>query len=472
MPDAAHTDPSEPSRKAIEPLLAEADLPEPYSFEELRDLQESAQLAKADTQRLQSTPPFELGQFLSRLEVDERRELLRQIPIEFAGQVVAEMEPDAAAALLEAMRETRAIQLLEELDPDDSADIFGEMEAGDRERLLKKIDPEAARTLRRLIAYAPDTAGGIMNPQVATVYPEMTVTQTVRLIQRLSDKFEHIHYIYVTDHDDQLQGVISMRDLVFARGSDKIADIMQVDLKGVIPVEMDQEAVAQMMAGLNLNSLPVVNAQGQLQGVITHDDIMDVIRDEATEDIQIMVGAGGDETINDSITRSVKRRFPWLVVNLFTAGIAGIVIALFEEQIAQATILAICMPIVANLGGNTGAQTLAIVIRSLATGDLQTGDGKKVLTKEGLKGLFNGVLVGLVGATLAILYKGDFNVGVVVFFAMMLSMAYAGAAGAVIPFVLQKMGQDPAQSSSIFVTATTDIFGFAVFLSLGSWLLL
>lgn len=445
---------------------------EAYSFDELREVYDTSSVALIDSPRLLATSPYTLGLFLSRLEVTEMRQVLRKIPLEYASLAVAEMDIEAAAELVEAMREERAVRLLEELDPDDSADIFGELEVADRERLLAKFDAASAATIRSLIAYEPDTAGGIMNPQVATVFPHMTVMQTVRLLQRLADEIEYVPYVYVTDRSGLLVGVVSMRDLVFARGDSGIGDIMRTELTGVCSADLDQEEVARVMADNNLNSLPVVNSRGKLLGVITHDDILDVIRDEATEDIQIMVGAGADEGVTDGILASVKRRFPWLVVNLVTASLAGLVVSLFEEQIAKATILAVCMPIVANLGGNTGAQTLAIVIRSLATGELQAGDGSRVLTAEGLKGLLNGVMIGLIGALVAGLLRGEMRVAVVVFAAMMFSMAYGGAAGAVIPLILQRFGQDPAQSSSIFLTATTDIFGFTVFLGLGSWLLL
>lgn len=439
-----------------------------YEAEDLRLLAHEQAWERLDAERLMATSPFVLGQFLSRLDVDNMRRVLRLIPLDYASEAVAEMDHEAAAELVEAMREARAVRLLEGLDMDDSADIMAEMEHADRERLLGSISPEDAATLRELIAYEPDSAGGIMNPEVATVTPEMTVLQTVRHIQKLSDEIEHIPYVYVTDKERKLLGVVSMRDLVFAGASDKISSIMNRDLHDLCTVDMDQEEAARIMADSNLNCLPVVNDRQQLVGIITHDDVLDVIRAEATEDFQKIVGAGGDETINDGVSESVKRRFPWLVVNLITAGLAGGVVALFEEQIEALAVLAVCMPVVANLGGNTGAQTLAIVIRSLALDELQPGDARAVFTRETLKGLLNGLLIGVLAALAVTLYQGDFRIGLVVLAAMILSMAYAGAAGAIIPILLKRLNLDPAQSSSIFVTATTDIFGFAVFLSMAS----
>ncbi len=443
-----------------------------YTLDELRQLYADQGLERLDTARLQATSPYTVGSFLSRLDVDDRRVVLRRITLEHATDILSEMDADDAADVVEAMREPRAIQILEELDPDDTADIIGEMEDADRERLLGKVDDETEATVRGLIAYEPDSAGGIMTPEIATARPGMTVIQAVRYLQKLNDEYEHIFYVYVVDKDHRLLGVVSMRDLVMHAPLDYLSDIMTTDIKGVCSVDMDQEDVARLMAELNLNALPVVDADKRLVGMITHDDILDIVQSEATEDIQKMVGAGGDEAVDDPISLSIKRRSPWLVVNLFTALIAGGVVYAFEKQISQLTILAVCMPIVANLGGNTGAQTLAIIIRSLAMGNIQSGEDRRVCMRECIKGLLNGLLIGLLSATIVGLFSSSIMTALVVFIAMMLSMTYAGMAGALIPIVLNKVGFDPAQSSSIFLTASTDIVGFAIFLGLGSWLLL
>lgn len=445
--------------------------PPGYEADELLALSEAGELEAAEAERVAETPPYILAEALDRLEVDEVRVLLRKLPLDRAAEAVAEMDNEAAAELVSAMREARAIRLLEELDADDRADIFGEMAAAGRERLLHRFDAETAAQIRELIAYAPESAGGIMNPDVATVRPHLTVKEAIKEIRKLGDEIEYIPYVYVTDDTERLLGVVSMRELVFATPKQLISEIMTTELAGVCEVDLDQEEVARRMAAVNLHSLPVIDGQRRLLGIVTHDDIIDVIRQEATEDVQKMVGAGGDEQLHDPVFGSVRRRFPWLVVNLVTAALAGLVVSVFEDQIAAMTILAVCMPIVANLGGNAGAQTLAVVIRSLALHDLHLGDARAVLWREGLKGTLNGVLVGVLAAIAIGIYAGSAGVAVVMLAAMVLSMAYAGAAGAVIPILLRKYGQDPAQSSSIFVTATTDIFGFAVFLGMASaWL--
>lgn len=443
-----------------------------YELDELYAYFNQGRLEEMDKARLAATSPYDIGQFLQRLEVSEQRQVLRLMPLEIGTEVLSEMDADAAANILAAMRQHRAVKILEELSPDDTADIVAEMEETNQMRLLDAIDPQTAATIRELIEYDPQTAGGIMTPEVANVYDDMTVIQAIRRIKKLHEKFEHIFYIYVVDHQNHLMGIVSMRDLVIANEHEKIADIMTTDIRGVLPVKMDQEEVAREMAEHNFHALPVVDDYNHLLGIVTDDDIIDVINEEATEDLQKLMGAGGDETLSDPINESVRRRSPWLLINLVSAFVAGGVIALFEKQISELTILAVCMPIVASLGGNTGGQSLAVVIRSLALGDIHTGEDRQVVLREGIKGLINGAFIGIIASLVVWVYTGQWQIGGVVLLAMIASMTYAGTVGAFIPLILKKMGLDPAQSSQMFLTASTDIVGFAIFLGLGTWLLL
>ena len=262
------------------PALATAPEALEYEVDGLLSLAAEGTLDTADPARLLATAPYALGQALSRLEVDEVRTLLRLIPLDAAAEAVAEMDNEAAAELVGAMREARAIRLLEELDADDRADIIGEMAAAGRERLLLRFDPETAAQIRELIAYAPESAGGIMNPDVCTVGPDMTVKEAVKAIRHLGSEIEYIPYVYVTDERERLLGVVSMRSLVFAEPKQVIRAIMEAELNGVCEVHLDQEEVAHRMAEVNLHSLPVVDGEGRLLGIVTHDDVIDVIRRE------------------------------------------------------------------------------------------------------------------------------------------------------------------------------------------------
>ncbi|MGE9295415.1 MAG: magnesium transporter [Puniceicoccales bacterium] len=442
-----------------------------YSLDDLIDFAESTSLNAINKEKLSRTSPYTIGKFLERLDVDDRRVVLRLLNIEDIALVLSEMDSEDAAEVIGRMREPRATRVIEALDPDDSADIFGGMEEADQNRLLENVKPETAETVRTLISFPEDSAGGIMTTDVATVAPEMTVRQAVDHLHTLHNEFEHIYYVYVVDDDGHLLGTVSMRDLVMAKTEQKIGDIMRTELRGVINVMMDQEQVAWEMAQHNYHALPVVDDEHRLLGMVTDDDIIDVINQEATEDFQKALGAGGDESINDPIPESVRRRSPWLLVNLGSAFLAGGVISMFEEQISHLTILAVCMPIVASLGGNAGGQTLAIVIRTLALGGL--GDkARTVLIREAVKACLSGIMIGMIAALAVGIFTSHWDVSGVIFVAMIISMTYAGLAGALIPITLRQLKLDPAQSSQMFLTASTDIVGFAVFLGLGSWLLI
>lgn len=444
---------------------------DPYSAEELANL-EAHEFPSLSAQRLEVTEPLILAQYLERLETAESRAILRLLSIEKASEVLSEMDSTEAAEVFSEMREHRAVQILEELNPDDAADVVAELDQDDRLRLLGKLEPETAEDIRTLLAYDPETAGGLMTPLVPKATESMTVDEAIAGIRASSDELEDCYHIYITDNAGRLRGAVSIRRMLLARPGQKMRDLMSGPLQGLCTPETDREEVARRMADLNLPELAVVDPQGFLLGVVTHDDVIDVLREEATEDLQKILGASGDESIHDELVESVRRRNPWLMVNLTTSFMAGGVVFLFHHQIEQLALLAVFMPIVASTGGNCGNQTLAVAIRALALGQVQDSDRRQILLRQGTLGLVNGVAIGAVAAIIAGLWTGRPGIGAVVFAAMVLNMGLAGIAGAFIPLFLKRMKFDPAQSSSIFLTALTDIAGFFIFLSLGTWLLL
>ena len=450
---------------------SQVDFSPEYSQEELHDWPRDA-YAQLDGRRLAASSPVVVAHFLERMDVDDRRLVLRKLREGEATDILSEMDAEDSAEVVGAMNEDRAVKILEEFDPDDAADIVAELDEEDRDRLLDRMQPESAEKLIALMAYDPDTAGGIMTPESATILPTMTVNEAIERIRMLQEEFEDIYYIYVVDEEMKLLGIVSMRDLILARPERKIGDIMNTKVKGICHPDMDREEVSLTIAEFNLLSLPVVDEAGILLGIVTIDDAMDVVQDEATEDMQKLVGAGADEDIHDNIAYSVRRRHPWLQVNLITAFMAAGVVYFYQKQIEQLTILAVFMPVVASMGGNAGAQTLAVAIRSIALAQVQEHDGLRICSKELVMGLLNGLLTGLIAAAAAYWVTGEEMIAVVVIIAMVLNMGLAGLAGAFIPLFLKKMKLDPAQSSSIFLTTVTDVAGFFVFLSLGSFLLL
>ncbi len=456
--------------KENEPIGLDA-APEEYTVSQLIEWPRD-ELVKLDSALLGNTSSLVIAQALERFEVDERRIVLRKVSNAKAAQILSEMTGEAAAEVLEAMREGRAVKILEDFEPDDAADIVAEMTEEDRRRLLGRLSPDAAETVQDLMAYGPDTAGGVMTPDVDTAAVDMTVDEAIERIREFADKHEDLHYVYVVDADNRLQGAVSLRRLIQARPEQLIRDIMNPDLRGVVHPSDDREHVALIMAEYNLPDLAVVDENGKLLGVVTHDDVIDIVQAEATEDLQVMSGAGADETIHDRVLYSVGKRIPWLQLNLILAFCTAGVVLLFSDSIGKLPILAGFMPIIAGVGGNCGQQTLAVAIRSLAMGEVHDADTRMILIKQLLIGLSSGVGVGLVAAIVGWLLTHDILVGVVLLGAMVANAAIAGVSGAFIPLALRRFRRDPAQSSSIFLTAITDTAGFFIFLSLGSWLLL
>lgn len=442
-----------------------------YSLEFLLNL-DYEEIQGLSKERLADTPPVGLAHFIDRLDIDHRRVVLRLVSDDMATQILSEMDVEASAEVFENMKEPRAAKILEELDPDDATDVVAELEDEKREELLSKLEPETAQEIKELLEYDPDSAGGAMTPDVLAIRNSFSVDEAIQAIRQQSSELETIYYVYVIDNEDKLLGVISMRDLLLSTPETRVTSIMKSQILGMLQPDTDKEQAANIMAEYNLIALPVVDEDNKLLGIVTHDDVIDIIQAEATEDIQKLVGAGADETIHDSMAYSLKKRHIWLQVNLFTIALASGVVLFFEEQIASLPLLAVLMPIIAATGGNTGAQALAVVIRSLALEDIHDSDKVKLYLKELLKGLANGIGVGLIGATLAYILKQDLKISLVVFIAMILTMGISGFSGAFIPLLLKKLKIDPAQSSSIFLTTVADITGYFIFLSLGSWLLL
>lgn len=442
-----------------------------YLHEELMDWPRE-RLAELNPVRLAATSSLTLARFLERLEIEDGRAVLRQLSTDRAGEIIAEMDEESAAEILAEMRVGRAARILDGLEPDDAADVVAALEPDDRDRLLGRLEDESRQTIESLLAYDPDTAGGIMTTEIDTAMDTLTVEEAINHIRAFANKHEDLHYVYVVNEDQQLRGIVSLRKLIQAHPSQRIRSIMRTDIRGVCRADMDKEHVALLMAEHNLPDLAVVDAEGVLLGVITHDDVLDVVRDEATEDIQKLAGAGGDEDIHDEVLFSIRRRQPWLALNLLTAFFAAAVVKLFETQIGALPILAAIMPIIAGVGGNSGQQSLAITIRSIALGLVKQGDARHILYRQAAIGLLNGLIIGLLAALMVHLFGGPLRLAAIVLGAMIINLALGCLAGTLVPLLLVRLRQDPAQVSSILLTFITDSGGFFIFLTLGSWFLL
>lgn len=443
-----------------------------YTPDELLDWPRE-ELENLDPVQLAATSSLTVAQFLERLtDVEERRHVLRQLSTARAAEVLSEMDEELAAEILSEMREGRAVRILDDFEPDDAADIVVELEDDVRTRLLSKMDPKSRISLEKLLRYDPDTAGGIMTSEVDTALEEMTVDEAITRIREFAGKHEDLHYVYVVNRARRLKGIVSLRKLIQANPDQKISSIMRTNILGLCTPDMDKEEVARLMGEYNLPDIAVVDRRHTLLGVITHDDILDVVRDEGTEDIQKLAGAGGDESVHDQITYSIRRRQPWLGINLLTAFLGSAVVYIFQHEIQQLPILAALMPIIAAVGGNSGQQALAVAIRSIALGEVQDADTRTILLKQAAIGLINGLVIGIAACGFVVLLGGSFHLGLVVFGAMILNMLLAGITGTFIPILLKRLNRDPAQSSSILLTTITDTGGFFIFLALGTAILL
>lgn len=395
---------------------------------------------------------------------------LRELPAELAVEVLEHMDPEDASALLARLRKGEAADFVEEMWPDKAVDVLEELPPSVREEVLSRVEPAEARVIRELIAYPHDTAGGLMSPDVVALPEDLTVEEAIERLRQMADEAETLYYAYVVDEDRRLRGVLSMRDLILSPPKTPIREILRRDVV-TVPVDADAEEVARIFDRYHFLALPVVDAEGRLLGIVTFDDVIDAIREEETEDMQRLVGVAPEDKALDPWHESLRRRLPWLLINLVTAFAAAAVVALFEGTIAKVTALAVLMPIIAGQGGNAGSQTVTVVVRGIALGEVRPGEGWRIVLKEGLLGAIHGLIIGAIVALIAYLWQGDPMLGAVVALAMIFNLIMAGVFGALIPLGLRFLGADPALASTIFLTTVTDICGFFFLLGLGTLLL-
>ncbi|MGN0194622.1 MAG: magnesium transporter [Pseudoramibacter sp.] len=384
---------------------------------------------------------------------------------EFLADVLEDADDELQSRVVHQLKYADIIKIFSYMPKDEIADILGDLPIGQRKELLNMMKLSDSRELRVLLGYRDDTAGGLMTTEYIALYQDLTISQALAKIREIAPKTEIIGTIFVLNRKRQLVGWADLRDILSTDPDQTIEDIMDSHVITVDPL-MDQEEVAQVVRKYDLTALPVVNRRHSLLGIITTDDIMDVMVDEQTEDILHMGGVSGQEEIGGPLKISIKRRLPWLIVNLATAFVAASAIAMFESVIAQVAALASIMTIVSGMGGNAGSQTLSVAIRGLTLGEINLKDDWKLVFKEILLGLLDGAAIGLITGVIVSLRYGNAYLGVVTLLAMIGNLIIAGIAGYLIPLIIDKTGQDPALSSSIFLTTATDTCGFFIFLGL------
>lgn len=416
--------------------------------------------------------PAEASLELLSLSKEEAAKKIHDLDLDFAAETLEALDPwQSSGIFLELSQATRA-KLIERMHPDDSVDLLQEIPEEEREKVLDLVDGLTRRRLANLLEYPEDSAGGMMSPEVLSLPETMSVGKATEELRREEKQLEEINYVYVTDEEDRLTGVLPLRDIAFRDPDLQLREVMNEEVKSVRP-EFDREKVARLFDRYDYMALPVVDAAGCLLGIITVDDVIDVLRQENTEDMLEMVGISEarEESIWTPWNISMKHRLPWLVINLGTALLAAIVVSLFKGTIARFAVLAVFMPVIAGQGGNSGSQTVALLVRGIALGEIDWEQGTRALAKESVLGLLHGVSIGFVVGLIAYFWNGSLEIALIVGASMVLSMVVAGIAGVAIPLGLKKVGLDPALSANIWMTTVTDVAGFFFLLGLAAWLL-
>lgn len=416
--------------------------------------------------------PADLADHLENLTPEKRVNALRQMAAEDAADAIAELDGNLAADVLESMDAAEAAQILAEMDPDDAADVLDDLDALRRDVLLEKMTREDSEELRHLLRFDPDSAAGVMNTEVILLEESMTVDAAIAHIRReMLEEKESPYYGYVVDEHDTLVGVLSLRDLMLARPGTLMADLASGQNVVSVTWDTDKEEVAHLLSHYNYLAMPVVDYEGHLMGVVTYDDIMDIIHEEASADMLGMVGADPEETCDTPWRESVAKRLPWLVVNLLNSALSASVVYMFEGTIAQMAILAVLMPMVANQAGNTGQQALAVMIRQLSKDRFDHKKAWLAVLREGKIGLATGLVMAIISFLGAWWFTSNEKIGAVMGGAILCDMFLGALAGGSIPLIFRWLGRDPAQASSIFLTTLTDGAGFFIFLGLATWFL-
>ncbi len=420
--------------------------------------------------RIEEMPAADGADVMKELTVEQAADVAEYLDPHTASHILAEMETHLAASVIADMEPVEAAMVLGEMNSDDRVDILAHLPRALREHIISEMDAPDAADVRNLQQYPSDSAGGIMTSQVTALEEHFTVEEAIAELRRLSEQLEQMFYVYVIDLRGHLVGVLSMRDLILAKPERKINTLMRTTVASV-PATMDQEEVARIVRKYKYLAMPVVDEKNRLVGLITVDDVVDVINAEATEDVQKMAGAGAEERLTSPWSFSFKARTPWLIVNLGTAFMAAGVVGLFQSTISALPILAAYQTIVSGMGGNAGAQAMAVTIRGIALGQVDTKLLKRLLKRELIVGVLTGLVVGTITWIIAAYTSHHPKaglIGAVICVALTLNHINACLTGVAIPFVMKKLGFDPAQSATIFATTFTDCGGFFVTLGLAS----
>lgn len=393
-------------------------------------------------------------------------DLLNGLPKSFVAEIIEEADEEEQIKILQQFTNGEKSEILNSMASDDVADLIDEL-AGDRKSyVIGLLDGETRKDVEKLLTYDSETAGGIMTTEFLAIYEDKTIESALKYIRSETDA-ETTYYLYVIDREYHLRGVVTLRDIVSNELTTLIKDIMNPNVISVHYNE-DQEEVSRTFEKYGFMLMPVIDDENRMIGVITVDDILEIMIEETTEDIHRMAGINKEEKVDGSVSDSIRSRLPWLIVNLATALLASAVIDLFSDTISKIVALSAVMTIISGMGGNAGTQTLTIIVRGLSLGEVDRENAVRILIKEVLVGLATGIVIGVFVAGIAMFYEFNPLFGLVAAVAMLLNMLCASIAGYAIPILLEKLKIDPALASGVFVTTFTDVLGFFFFLGLAT----
>jgi magnesium transporter len=462
------------SDSASEPLTSHATGAEVPGREPARVAAISAALDAVDQPALEALVADlaapDLADLITLLPAADRPRLVQALGDAFDFDALSELDPTLRDELSEALPNALLAKAVTELDTDDAAYVIESLEDADKAEVLAQVPRQERAALERNLEYPEETAGRLMQADFVAVPPFWSVGQVIDHMREAADLPESFSDIFVVDPTHKVLGSIDLSRLLRTKRNVNIATIMDEDRHVVLATE-DQEAVAHQFERYGLRSAPVVDANQRLVGVVTVDDVVEVIEQEADEDVKRLAGVG-DESLSDSVKDITLQRFWWLFVNLLTAILASAVIKQFDATIEQMVALAVLMPIVASMGGNAGTQTMTVAVRALATESLNSTNVSRVVLRECAVGLLNGLAFAVIMAAVTIVWFGSGPLGLVIAAAMVVNLVAAALAGIFVPIVLERYGFDPAVSSTVFVTTVTDVVGFFAFLGLAAWWLM
>ena len=426
-------------------------------------------LASKDKDRFdeykQQLHPIDVALYLERSTNEELDTFIKFTDVNYRARILEQASIDMQIRFLEVLQYEEIVDLFALMSNDDVADTLSNLPIHKRKALLNEMKASETQTIETLLGYSEDSAGGIMTTEFIALKKNLNVKDALLKIKEIGPKMEVIELIFVIDDEQKLYGTVDLRDIFVAEDKVLLEELTNVHVVTVYP-ETDQEKVSLLVSKYDLKAIPVINKQRVLLGIITVDDIIDVIVQEHTEDMLRLAGVRGQDLENRSVFKSVQRRLPWLMINLGTAFLAAFTVTMFESVIAQVVALASSMSIVTGMGGNAGNQSLSVVVRRIALGELDFKKSWPLVFREMLVGITQGAIIGVLAGIILYMKVGNIMFGVIIFMAMVMNMLIATSFGFLIPLIIKRFNFDPALGSSIFLTASTDIFGFFIFLSL------